>query len=667
MAGKEPQTTTIEVPPLSIRAAVGSVDAEKRTVELIFSTGAAVERMDYWTGKRYIEKLSMKPEHVRLDRMNSGAPLLDAHSAWSIGDVFGTIEPDSARIEKGKGLATVRFSKRDAVEPVWQDVRDGIIRSVSVGYMVHKFEETTPKDGGIPTRLATDWEPYEVSLVPMPADTGARVRGEERRDTNPCVLITRAGDTPMEAERQPSEFVVESNPLNPEAPAPERRAAAAEQVPNDRDLGATAERDRIQGILMGVRNARLPMSVADKLIVDGTPLVRAQSHILEEMGRREKIDQGPKDGPADVRINGDDPLVHVRSGIENAILHRVAPHFFKLDDQGRQYRGMTMLDVAGTFLRAAGVRTTGMNRLEVAGLALQRRGGYHTTSDFSTLLEGVVTKTLRRAYEEAPQTFKAIAQQTTLPNFLPVKRVTIGDAPALLEVKEHGEFTRGTIGEGRETFQLATYGRVFAITRQAIVNDDTDSFSRVPMLFGRSARTLESDLVWAEITENATMEDGNALFSAAHGNIDATGAVISVESLGAARAALRTQTGVDGQRLNISARYLIVPAALETVADQFVTAVQSQQAGQVNPFAGRLTVIAEPRLDADSPIAWYLAADPSQIAGLEYAYLEGESGPSIETRMGFDIDGMETKARLDFAAKAVDYRGFYKNVGAELT
>lgn len=191
---------TIECPPLSVRAMVGTLNDEQRTVQLIFSTGAAVERMDWWTGKRYLEKLSIDPAHVRLDRLNAGAPLLDAHSAWSVGDILGTVEPGSARIEKRKALATVRFSKRESVEPIWNDVRDGILKSVSVGYRVYQFQETAGKDGAIPTRLATSWEPFEISLVPMPADTGARVRDGDRGNANTCV-VTRGVAEVTDADR----------------------------------------------------------------------------------------------------------------------------------------------------------------------------------------------------------------------------------------------------------------------------------------------------------------------------------------------------------------------------------------------------------------------------------------------------------------------------------
>jgi len=90
--------------------------------------------------------------------------------------------------------------------------------------------------------------------------------------------------------------------------------------------------------------------------------------------------------------------------------------------------------------------------------------------------------------------------------------------------------------------------------------------------------------------------------------------------------------------------------------------------GQVNEFrtGGRtaLEPIVEPLLDANSATAWYLAADSAQIDTVEYAYLDGAEGPVIESEVGFEVDGVSFKARLDFAAKATDYRGLRKSTGA---
>ncbi|HET9396873.1 MAG TPA: hypothetical protein VFO36_12530, partial [Nitrospiraceae bacterium] len=129
----------------------------------------------------FIEKLSMDPAHVRLDRLNTGAPLLDTHdSRTSVRKVVGVVE--KAWIVNGEGRAIVRFSKREDVDSIWADVVDGIVRNVSVGYLVHKFQDVTEKNTQTETKirtfLATDWEPNELSLVPVGADAKAGVRSD---------------------------------------------------------------------------------------------------------------------------------------------------------------------------------------------------------------------------------------------------------------------------------------------------------------------------------------------------------------------------------------------------------------------------------------------------------------------------------------------------------
>jgi hypothetical protein len=90
----------------------------------------------------------------------------------------------------------------------------------------------------------------------------------------------------------------------------------------------------------------------------------------------------------------------------------------------------------------------------------------------------------------------------------------------------------------------------------------------------------------------------------------------------------------------------------------------ASQSSNINPFAGKLTVVAEPRLDANSTTAWYLAASPDQVDIIVLATLEGENGPRVDSRVGFDVDGIEIKISHDVAAKVVDFRGLYKNPGA---
>jgi phage major head subunit gpT-like protein len=300
---------------------------------------------------------------------------------------------------------------------------------------------------------------------------------------------------------------------------------------------------------------------------------------------------------------------------------------------------------------------------------LVKRGGMHTTSDFPSLLADVANKTLRAAYDAAPQTWRPFAKMISASDFRALNVLQIGDAPELLEVLEHGEFTSGTITESKETVRLKTWGRIFAITRQALINDDLGAFAEIPAAFGRKSADKMSDLAWSIITTNAALADGFNLFSSNHANLSATSDPITVASLGAARAAMRQQKGIDGSTpMNLVARYLIVPASLETIADQYVSVITPGQTTNANPFqpGGRtpLTVIAESRLDANSILAWYVAADASQVPLLHFVTLDGQEGPEVRQMEGFDVDGIKYRCRLDVNFAAADYRAGYKNPGA---
>lgn len=183
------QVATRDLPPLALRAAFNprSVNLEARTVDVIWSTGAKVLRGFF---DRFWEELSMDPKHVRLARLDNSGGLLNSHNTYDLASRIGTIETGTVKIAKGgEGLATVRFSKRADVEPIFLDVKDGIIRDVSVGYRVYKFEKVEDVTEKIPTYRAIDWEPYEISLVAVGADPGAGVRSETPATLESCQFI----------------------------------------------------------------------------------------------------------------------------------------------------------------------------------------------------------------------------------------------------------------------------------------------------------------------------------------------------------------------------------------------------------------------------------------------------------------------------------------------
>lgn len=160
---------------LEARFMDNTYNKENRTIEVVFATEQPVKRYDWWEGKHYNEILDFNPKSVRLGRLENGAPLLNNHKMYGdLKDVLGVVE--DVRIEGKKGIATVRFSEREDVEPIVQDVSNGILRNISVGYAIHKIEVSkNPKDE-LDVYRAIDWEPYEISLVTVPADATAQVR-----------------------------------------------------------------------------------------------------------------------------------------------------------------------------------------------------------------------------------------------------------------------------------------------------------------------------------------------------------------------------------------------------------------------------------------------------------------------------------------------------------
>jgi len=665
--------------PMQLRRAPilpATVNSEARSVDVVFTTGAAVRRRR-WTGwdtsVPFDEILEVSDRAVDLTRLNAGAPALDSHSVWSSHSQVGVVE--RAWIEGKVGKATIRFPREgldQAADRMFGLISDGIIRNVSVGYSIERVKVVEPATKGeVEQRIVERWTPLEVSFVTVPADPRAQVRAADQAsypvefvDTRmqkeasmPESTTTVAGDVPAshETRQQPAAAPAQPEPTAtrmPEpAPAPDSETIATR--------AREAERDRVSTIYDLTGRLNLERSFAEDLVKRGVSVDEARRLILDQVAA--KSDETRTFPHVSVPLGGRDERITRRDAVANALLHRYSPTLFPLEDAARQYRGMTLLELARESLGNAGVNTRGLSRDEVATRAL------HSTSDFPEILSAVTNKTLRQAYEAYPRTFALFCRQVLATDFKSMHRVQMGEAPQLLEVGESGEFKRGTLGESKESYKVKTYGRVVAITRQVLINDDLDAFTRIPAMYGNSIAQLESDVVWGIITSNPAMADGNALFHTTHKNLAGTGAALDVASVGAARAAMALQTGLDKKTvLNIRPAFLIVPAALELKAEQLVAQnlVPADSAKVVPQSIRTLSPISEPRLDAASATSWYLAASPNQIDTIEYAYLEGQQGAYIETRNGFDVDGVEIKCRLDFGAKAIDWRGLYKNPGA---
>lgn len=350
------------------------------------------------------------------------------------------------------------------------------------------------------------------------------------------------------------------------------------------------------------------------------------------------------------------------SPMAEALAHRLGARG-TLSEAARPYRGLTLVGMARQLLIARG---DSQARHASDGWIATRIIG-HGTGDFPALLTETGDRLLRQAYEAADPGIRRIARQTTARDFRAVSRLALSEHPALLEVNQHGEVTRGGMAEQKESYSLKTFARIFALTRQAIINDDLGAFADFTRRQAGAAVELIASQLTAKLTSNPTMSDNLALFHATHGNLATPGA-IDLTALGEMLKLLRTQTGIatphaPGAPLNLQPKYLLVPAALEVKARQYAQQINAVEAAEVNPFGGQLEVVVDPRLDVVDDDAWYLTTDPDIQHALEYAYLEDAPGPQYDTRAGFDVMGIEMRVALDFGCGAVDWRGIIKNAG----
>ncbi len=347
----------------------------------------------------------------------------------------------------------------------------------------------------------------------------------------------------------------------------------------------------------------------------------------------------------------------VGDGIRQALMARAG---YEDRQNDNVYNGMTMREFARMSLTERGIGVAAYNPMQMVGLSLT-----HSTSDFGNILLDVANKSLLLGWEEAEETFEQWTKKGQLSDFKTAHRVGIGGFPSLRKVREGAEYKYVTTADRGEQIALATYGEIFSITRQAIINDDLNQLTDVPMKMGRAAKATIGDLVYAVLTDNKALSDGKKLFSADHKNM-ATGA-IDVTNLDKARQLMRTQKEpTTGRTLNIRPAFLLVPTALETVANQTIKSASVKgadvNAGVINPIQNFADIIGEPRLDDKDAAAWYLASAKGTDT-IEVAYLNGVELPYIDQQEGFNTDGIATKVRIDAGVAPLDYRGLVYSSG----
>lgn len=579
--------------------APASFDAEARTFEAVISTGAPVARTD--ARGSFIERLDLSA--VDMESL-VGLTVLDGHRQSGSEHAVGSII--AARREGDSIVAKVRLSGADDVRNVVTKVSEGVLRGMSIGYSAAARTEDV-QDGKRTITIRP--RIHELSVVAIPADPSAVIRKEASPMPTPIENLDAENDNVVEYRAQVRAIA---------------RAAGQPADWADAQIDAETDITTIRAAAFEAMTARV------------SPVIRTQTA-----------------HPAN-----DDPAVMLERRA-NALFARVngaAP-----DDAARAYFNDGLADHARAIVTMQGGSVAGMDREQILRTAM------HTTSDFPNLLTGVGNRTLMPAYQAAQSPLKRLARQALHSDFRTASRLKLGEIGQLEKVTESGEITSTSRGEAAESYALDTYGSMFALSRKALVNDDLGAFRDWGIAAGRAAAETEAALLWTLVSQSSGAgplmgEDGKRLFHADHGNLAASGATVGETTLSAARLALRTMKGLDGKTpIQAAPKFLLTGPALETTAEKLLATITPAAVADVNPFAGKLEHLVEPRIAGN---AWYVFTDPAQLPVLEYAYLSSAQGPQMASREGWDVLGMEFRVVLDFGCGAVEWRGAYRNAGA---
>lgn len=601
--------------------------------------------------------LSMDPAAVRLERLNDHAPFLDNHDSGSLSAVIGKVVPGSARIVDGQGIATIALSSAPGDADTIEKLRTGIIANVSVGANIHTLTRLDTPDEQRPRPMfrSDDWEPVEVSAVPIGADPGSHTMSH----------TTQEPDT-MSTAHAPAE-------LTPDLKAAERRA----------------ERERLAGIrtAFGILakcddsgdksdNEKLLASLLDSDV----SLADARARLFD---RRVELDAKLSISSAQsTQIKGGRIELGVEesqkrgAAMEAVILARSNLGAMPSDSDNpyaREYRHATLSQMAGLACRDAGIDVVGMSNDQVASIAMTQLrsdrgavdfvrmsgGGAMSTSDFPYLLANTARKSLRKGYDLVTKTYQRWAYLgEPLTDYKSRSEILLGDVSALAELPEGATPKLGNMAESNVSMNLTDYAGGFAITRKMIVNDDLRGMTLIPRKFGVAAGQKENALAYAALTG----------ISWDASNTGGTHTGPSLTTLSELRTLLRRQkslpaSGGVGRNLNIIMRKLIVPPEHETAARTLVN-------GQYTPITTATVVDDEFRalevvVDGELSDAnkWYVSADPAMHETIQYAYLAGENGVVIDSNPEWQSGNLVIQARLAFAVKLIDVRGLGYNPG----
>lgn len=713
-AGQEARTQALRTRQFALRRDTdgrpSTFDREARSVEVVATTESPVPVYD-WEEGTIGEVLLMSGLKLPQGRQ---VPLQDTHDRWSVQSTLGSAR--NLRVDGDALIATVVFSSVAEAEDAMTKVEEGHITDFSVGWRQHKAVRIPKGESRIiagrefkgPLKVVTSWSVKELSIVPIGADERAKARSESgaeyqdmegntmneklrkalealglKKDASDDEAWTffelHGGDRSM-GEDEALNFCkgkastagtgTAGGGTEDQAGAgagSQARAGAqdSEAVRAAEEAAKRAAEEATRNVLKRASDIRKLCAhygcseLADSLIDAGKSIDEARAAILDHItGARRTDGLGVPAGRIEF---GADARDKYRSAVVYALVKRadIKVKDFKEAPGHEDFRSYSLREIARHCLLTAG-QPTGGDVMEMVGRAL-------TTSDLPAIMADVANKALLSGFEFHEETYEIWTSTLPASDFKALNLVSISSLDDLEPLGEHGEYRYGSMLDKGEQAQLGTAGKIYPITRHALVNDELAAITMMFSGAGQKARKFEGDLVYGLLVANPVMqEDGLQLFGAAppvgHGNVATVIGPPSAATLDEMDAILGARVDQNGQPLNIPLRYAIMPRGIFGAAESFFQTIQYVNAtGDLlnNIWGGnRIERVYEPRLNLN-PNTWY-AAGPKGMT-IVRTHLNGVQTPVIEQRDSWTIDGVELRVRYDVGAGVAEWRGMARN------
>lgn len=620
-----------------------SLDESDGSIGLTVYTGATVDRYDPFTGESYTLAMDVTPEAVDLTRVDAGtAPILDSHSDYSTGDVLGVIIPGSAIFEGGALKVRAKLSVDPSKAGKIADIKEGILRAVSVGAMImaSKTTEATKKKSPndvqhVPRHVqATRWQIQEASIVPVGADPQAQT------------------------------FARQEPPV--EAALPQGVNAMDEtQLAAIKDEAAKTERTRISEIDRAALATKADPAHVAKLKADGVALDVARAALLNAAADRDAA--APTHSQISLTRDAHDTA---RELVQSALLAKANPYNAKFSSEAKagQFRGRRVADMARFLLASRGVHDAEFLNDDKA---IRKAFFSHSTSDLPDLLGDSVGKVLLDTVAGGDAQYLQFAKLVKTPGLHPRKPVNLSGVSSVTAMAEGAPYKRQPLSDTAESYSVAKSGGAVEITFEALMRDDLGGLGDLAVQQGYALMDYRNQMVADLFAENSgygpTIQGGN-LFSSANANLVDTGSggAFTVARAAALAVLLAAQTDAQGNKRPRKGKFVVVPTALGHITNALLLGEYLQTSGSSETRTNEIKGLIPITFDwLASSTKWYLFGDPARTPVLEVATPDGMDDVwsfTEEDRSGGDVRVYGCGQYC--AGRIVGHRGVAMNFGA---